>query len=197
MIIISHAGDSVSLNGDAQVEIKLITERVKIKGPLYAWNVRLQTMNDNISFIGSFRNDTTFMYRDTVVSTGSHTYFKYGRIESCVRKHASDSVVSVHNNHFRMAYHQAGAKAGLNDNFGNAENIIYDESYSYDDYTMISPDTSEVHSRVYLKDCQAVRPEGVSYIGFKFKEGERVRLGWLKINASQRTIGIEEVAVTQ
>jgi len=194
---IPHSGDSVSIDGDAKPEIKLITEQIKIRGPVFVWKLSLRAVSENITFLGSFRNDTTFMYRDTSIYKDNYTYRTFARIESCERKRGSDSVLSVRLRHFRLSYQQNGSKARMDSHFGNDENVVFDEPYSNDDSRNVSPDTIEVHSQVFLRDCNGLRPEGISYIGFKYSEGAQTKLGWIKLKADKRVHVIEEVVMAE
>lgn len=181
----------LDLNDDGTVDVELSSQLVGSAGLGHHVITTLQCRHQGVALAGELINQEQFMH----VDTSSWYYFDpdYPQFDSilvvsvtktrtCNPIDEGDQVVSTSEKLLLNAY-DAGNSLRMTDDFGFSDKVFLKNAsvfVGYGPFGYGTPVLNVQYEAVY-NDCDVFPLEEVKYIGFKIHDGERERLGWIKL----------------
>lgn len=164
--LIKNATLELDVNKDGQADFSLkayTSTSPMFYGDLY---VKLNCLNDKSFIAGELVSDTTFYHEVYNINGYDTTVHK---IYSCYNQTGNDSITEIKTNQFHPKFRMNGEKLLVNDPYKTGDFILYDEyikPYSYGST---------------LNVCHNIDSDKEQFIGIKYQDGNKVRLGWIRV----------------
>lgn len=187
-------------NGEVDLVIRSIWLLV-MGGGVDASSIKLELLNEKLELIGQSLIDTTFSRTEISVDSfyeGDNIKKTYRNYSSCFSTSGEDSV-SWTREFFLLNTYEPG-EVFSNQNYAETgDRAIFERrKYTYTGFTSQSGEIEYSQTiDYYNNECHLFPINQEFYIGFKIKESNSQRLGWIKVNyAGSNEITIIESAIS-
>lgn len=179
----------IDVNGDNIADFKFTSEIWGSPGMGQNPRTTLSCLNSNCMITGFKITDTTFLNKvtDTFIGTNKvdiYEYFNY----TCKRISAGDSVVNILPEQFKIVSKQKGEYLSKTDLFNSGTVNLTDDAFSSGSHTIFHGDTTIFQIYSDNHDCYTFPSNEICYIGFKMKNNDAEKLGWIRISISGKYI---------
>ena len=176
----------LDLNNDNLNDFRLTSEVRTYPGEGPHPEAILLCLNENSHIMGQLVSDTTF-YRDFVDSynegNGPPLYIHYYYRYSNHRDYETDSIISIQTNVFKVDFLNEDDII-YHSNEYQSDNFVLTESWSAEvsgPYPNITNDTMRIFTETHWYNGNVIPEDRLTYIGFKLKDADKEKLGWIKL----------------
>ncbi len=185
---------SLDLNGDGLKDLVSNTEYVGSANLGHDFVTTIKCNHNDIVLLGDviqqerfLHIDSTFYLEDDIICVD--------RIYTCQHLSETDSLISI-TEKLSNIYHDSGDTYGLDNSFMNTEVCLKNWSYEFSIHEVIG-DINYYYVYRTNNDCDYFPMNEEKYIGYKIKDNDRERLGWIKIILHHNGIELLETAIQQ
>ena len=170
------------INNDGEYDIGYYTSLSGSPGMGHAPVHGMSLMNNNISFMGTPYDDTTFFNKDTTFYYPGGTAVEmliYSRYYHS-RKSLKDTIVSFKHDPFKVKVFSPSEILKQSDHFADSSTFLmnYNIDHFYNRY--ISNDTTSSYYYNYHDERNPFPANKEIYFGFRIKDNGLLKLGWIK-----------------
>lgn len=146
------------------------------------------SLNNNCMIYGVLKTDSSILHRESGVYIGSDSsIIKYSyNTYTCRRISTRDSVIDIVTGKFKLTPKNKGDILSKSDVFRSDTITLADESYSYPVFLTNNGDTIIYDVTTFDYTCDILPSDFISFIGIKIKGTNSDKLGWIKINISEK-----------
>lgn len=189
---------SLDLNGNGWKDLEFISEDVGSAGLGHEIVTTLKCNYEKVALLGDVIQQERFLHTDSTFYTEDSVHWTIGvnLRYTCDPTSETDSLLSI-TEKLSNLHHNSGDSFGLDDSFMKTEVYLKNRSYQYPGGYETIGDITYYWMIYENNDCDYFPLEEEKYIGFKITEGERERLGWIKIILHHNCVELIETAIQQ
>ena len=191
-------GYSLDLNGDGQDDIQFHSE---VLGSIQFGQDIVTTiacLNENVALMGYNRSQELYLHMDSTLLTEDSVWWEVNvhKTYSCEAIDETDQVVETKE---KFALLEIDANDTFDDNctFKSTNVILKGRTYTYFEVPENVGNILYNYQVTHKGDCDVFPMDEVKYIGFKFTENDKSRLGWMKIILHHDSVELLETAIQE
>ncbi len=173
---------NIDLDSDGNDDIKLTSEIWGSPTVGHIPKSSIQCLSDNVQIAGFFKIDTSFLHKEIDTTVGpNNIVINDSLFYTCHQIDPSDSIIKIKYDVFKISPKDKNDVLTRSDDFKSDNITLLFDTYFYDSYFEISPDTVMFVYNIFLNDCYTFPRDEIKYIGIKITKNETEKLGWIKL----------------
>jgi hypothetical protein len=182
-------GNYFDVNNDGKPDYFIWIEQVNDYDNKMHIKSSISSINRDFLIYGRLIIDTMFLneIKTSIKDSLNHVYIDSFFYYSCTRINSNDSIININKNRFEATPLVENELLTQNNYFRDDTSYFQIENYVHTTYELgiDRRDTLLTKKKTYSNYCSFLPFDKEYYFGFKLKESEITRLGWIKLKIDQ------------
>lgn len=187
---------SIDLDQNGTDDIQFFMEDIGSAGIGHKLVHTLKCLNGNVELLGETIIQNKYYHVDSTFHTEDSISWEVGVLQtySCEQMDETDSIVST-TEKFLLSANNANDSFDATDSFMSTNVIIKNRSYIYPMSDVQSGNVVYHYLVEHLNNCDTFPMDEEKHIGFRINNGNKTRLGWMKIILHEDKVQLLETAI--